>query len=80
MQSKLANSSVACTRVRAGEVTAPSGVVAWQSPNGHVMVSWNDAPDHNNQHKYVFCVHAALSIIVQYDFYTNRSAHTAFED
>lgn len=24
--------------------------------------------------------HAALSIIVQYDFYTNRSAHTAFED
>ncbi|KAL0829250.1 hypothetical protein ABMA28_004072 [Loxostege sticticalis] len=56
VQSKLANSSVACTRVRAGEVTAPSGVVAWQSPNGHVMVSWNDAPDHNNQHKQTYQV------------------------
>jgi hypothetical protein len=31
-----------CAEARSGLVEAPSGVVAWQSPNGHVMVSWND--------------------------------------
>ncbi|CAH0727121.1 unnamed protein product, partial [Brenthis ino] len=39
-------SASTCGLFRSGEVEAPSGVMAWLSPTGHVMVSWQH-PDDN---------------------------------
>ncbi|KAJ2951649.1 hypothetical protein O0L34_g13807 [Tuta absoluta] len=34
------DAAVTCAIVRSRPLPAPQGVVAWQSPNGHIMVSW----------------------------------------
>ncbi|CAK1543183.1 unnamed protein product [Leptosia nina] len=39
-----------CIDTRTGIIPPPHGVVAWLSPNGHIMLSW-EHPDHNDAHK-----------------------------
>ncbi|XP_047534155.1 sortilin-related receptor-like isoform X1 [Vanessa atalanta] len=47
-----------CAPVRAGEVEPPRAVMAWLSPNGHIMVSWQHPDDNSSvrKHKYQILV------------------------
>uniref|UniRef100_S4NNK6 Sortilin-related receptor n=3 Tax=Pararge aegeria TaxID=116150 RepID=S4NNK6_9NEOP len=47
-----------CGFVRSGEVDSPHAVVAWLSPNGHLMVSWQHPEDNHTdpKHKYQIIV------------------------
>ncbi|CAG4953069.1 unnamed protein product [Colias eurytheme] len=47
------NSTPHCGHARSGIIQPPHAVVAWLSPSGHIMLSW-DHPQHNdtNKHKY----------------------------
>lgn len=44
------DAAVQCIEVHGVRLQPPTGVLAWMSPNGHVMVSWNDTP--HNKYKY----------------------------
>ncbi|CAH0625561.1 unnamed protein product [Chrysodeixis includens] len=46
VQVNVEEAAVSCTEARSLQLSAPSGVLAWLSPNGHVMVSWDDTPHH----------------------------------
>ncbi|XP_049874971.1 sortilin-related receptor isoform X1 [Pectinophora gossypiella] len=53
IEADVSGSAETCAAVRSGRVAAPTGVVAWQAPNGHVMVSWQPpAGDTLAEHKY----------------------------
>ncbi|XP_026730796.1 sortilin-related receptor isoform X2 [Trichoplusia ni] len=42
-----------CVSARSLQLQPPSGVLAWLSPNGHVMVSWDDTPHHKYQYEII---------------------------
>ncbi|CAH0400220.1 unnamed protein product [Chilo suppressalis] len=54
VQAKVPDSARRCASARSGIVAPPTGVVAWRSPNGHVMVHWQHSrpPTLDNHDKY----------------------------
>ncbi|XP_041981642.1 sortilin-related receptor-like [Aricia agestis] len=43
-----------CQLVRSGAVEVPRGVMAWQAPDGRLLVSWLHEDDNNSQSKYKY--------------------------
>nr|XP_049700522.1 sortilin-related receptor isoform X1 [Helicoverpa armigera] len=47
------DAALQCTQVRGQRLQPPSGVLAWLSPNGHVMVSWDAGAPHKNEYEVI---------------------------